>query len=100
MLETCRNDLLDFFDKENGQVGIYDAVNPTSVHRRGWKRTMEEHGIQTIFVESSCDDQELIEQNVRNVKISSPDVHPKPSATSPRPLRHSFISSSVVKVNW
>jgi 6-phosphofructo-2-kinase / fructose-2,6-biphosphatase 4 len=84
ILDTCRQDLLDFFDKENGQVGIYDAVNPTSMHRRAWKTTMDQHGIQTIFVESSCDDQEIIEQNVRNVKISSPDVliSPNPSCFS------------------
>ena len=76
ILETCRTDLLNFFDKENGQVGIYDAVNPTSQNRRYWKEILEEHGIQTIFIESSCDDQEIIEQNVRSVKISSPDVSP------------------------
>jgi 6-phosphofructo-2-kinase/fructose-2,6-biphosphatase 4 len=74
VLETCRADLLNFFDKENGQVGIYDAVNPTTEIRRSWKETFEKHGIQTIFVESSCDNQEIIEQNVRSVKISSPDV--------------------------
>jgi hypothetical protein len=76
ILETCRTDLLRFFDEENGQVGIYDAVNPTSAHRRDWKNLLDEHDIQTIFVESLCDDQEIIEQNVRNVKISSPDVCP------------------------
>ena len=74
ILETCRNDLLHFLDQENGQVGIYDAVNPTSQMRRGWKETMDAHGIQTIFIESLCDNQEIIEQNVRSVKISSPDV--------------------------
>ena len=57
-------------------MGIYDAVNPTSVMRRGWKETLDEHGIQTIFIESLCDNQEIIEQNVRSVKISSPDVPP------------------------
>jgi 6-phosphofructo-2-kinase / fructose-2,6-biphosphatase 4 len=72
--ETCRTDLLNFFDQENGQVGIYDAVNPTSQYRRAWKDVLDEHGTQTIFVESSCDNQEIIEQNVRSVKISSPDV--------------------------
>ena len=76
ILETCRTDLLNFFDKENGQVGIYDAVNPTSQNRRYWKEILGEHGIQTIFIESSCDNQEIIEQNVRSVKISSPDVPP------------------------
>jgi predicted kinase len=74
ILETCQADLLHFFDKENGQVGIYDAVNPTSQNRRDWKDILEQHGIKTIFIESSCDNQEIIEQNVRSVKISSPDV--------------------------
>jgi 6-phosphofructo-2-kinase len=76
ILETCRLDLLKFFDTENGQVGIYDAVNPTSQHRRNWKNTFDKNGIQTIFIESMCDNQEIIEQNVRSVKISSPDVSP------------------------
>lgn len=77
ILETCRTDLLHFFDIENGQVGIYDAVNPTSAQRRAWKELLEDHDIQTIFVESICDNQEIIEQNVRSVKISSPDVCPR-----------------------
>jgi 6-phosphofructo-2-kinase/fructose-2,6-biphosphatase 4 len=76
VLDTCRADLLNFFDKENGQVGIYDAVNPTSQTRREWKETFDKHDIQTIFIESLCDNQEIIEQNVRSVKISSPDVLP------------------------
>jgi 6-phosphofructo-2-kinase / fructose-2,6-biphosphatase 4 len=75
ILEKCRIDLLNFFDVENGQVAIYDAVNPTSQNRRDWKETFAKHDIQTIFIESLCDNMEIIEQNVRSVKISSPDVH-------------------------
>lgn len=30
--------------------------------------------LQTIFIESYVDDPKIIEQNVRSVKISSPDV--------------------------
>ena len=74
IMEKCRADLLNFFEKEKGQVGIYDAVNPTSEIRRAWKDILAERDIQTIFVESLCDNQEIIEQNVRSVKISSPDV--------------------------
>ena len=84
ILETCKQDLLDFFNKEKGQVGIYDAVNPTSADRRAWKGIMENHGIQTIFVESLCNNQEIIEQNVRNVKISSPDVRALSTPPSPQ----------------
>ena len=51
-------------------------MNPTSENRRYWKEILEEHGIKSIFIESSCDNQEIIEQNVRRVKISSPDVPP------------------------
>lgn len=29
---------------------------------------------QTLFIESWCDDERIIEENVRRVKISSPDV--------------------------
>lgn len=29
---------------------------------------------QTLFIESACNDQHIIEENVRSVKISSPDV--------------------------
>jgi hypothetical protein len=30
--------------------------------------------MQTLFIESQCTDQRIIEENVRSVKISSPDV--------------------------
>ena len=30
--------------------------------------------LQTLFIESACDDVRIIEENVRSVKISSPDV--------------------------
>ena len=91
IVDTCRKELLEFFDVEKGQVGIYDAVNPTSAHRRKWKETFEQHGIQTIFIESLCDNQEIIEQNVRSVKISSPDVL---SLTTPpyNPVIHTLFS--------
>lgn len=29
---------------------------------------------KTLFIESWCDDERIIEENVRRVKISSPDV--------------------------
>ena len=29
---------------------------------------------QTLFIESYVDDQEILKENARNVKISSPDV--------------------------
>lgn len=38
---------------------------------------------QTLFIESACDDERIIEENVRSVKISSPDVsHPDSRSSS------------------
>ncbi|ORY07605.1 bifunctional 6-phosphofructo-2-kinase/fructose-2,6-bisphosphate 2-phosphatase [Basidiobolus meristosporus CBS 931.73] len=57
----------------SGQVGIYDASNITEERRRIVLKILEENNIQTISIESICDDPKIIEANVRNVKISSPD---------------------------
>lgn len=34
---------------------------------------------KTLFIESWCDDERIIEENVLRVKISSPDVSTSPS---------------------
>ena len=73
ILKKCREDILNFLEHENGQVAIYDAVNPLSVGRRSLAKEFAKRNIQTLFIESSCDDQRIIEENVRSVKISSPD---------------------------
>lgn len=92
VLGKCREDIYHFFDRENGQIAIYDAVNPTAIGRRSLakefakrdiqvKETVESthmevinEQIQTLFIESACTDKRIIEENVRSVKISSPDV--------------------------
>ncbi|PUU73648.1 6-phosphofructo-2-kinase-domain-containing protein [Tuber borchii] len=73
ILQKCRFDLYHFLDREMGQVAIYDAVNPTAEGRKQLSKEFLKHEIQTIFIESYVDDPKIIEQNVRGVKISSPD---------------------------
>ena len=73
VLKKCREDINTFLNRENGQVAIYDAVNPLSAGRRALAREFDKHNIQTLFIESSCTDERIIEENVRSVKISSPD---------------------------
>jgi 6-phosphofructo-2-kinase len=38
--------------------------------------------LETLFLESMCDDPRIIEENVRRVKISSPDVSLLPFPTT------------------
>lgn len=71
----CMTDIFKFFSKEgdNGQIVIYDAVNASTGVRRNVHKQFSDAGIQTIFVESVCTDEYIIQANVRNVKVSSPD---------------------------
>ena len=73
ILKQCREDIYHFLNHENGQVGIYDAVNPLAADRRSLAKEFSKHKIQTLFIESSCTDERIIKENVRRVKISSPD---------------------------
>ena len=49
---------------------------------------------KTLFIESWCDDERIIEENVRRVKISSPDV----STHFPRAGRQT--TDSIQYVGW
>ena len=73
ILKKCREDIYHFLNHENGQVAIYDAVNPLAAGRKSLAKEFAKHDIKTLFIESNCDDQRIIEENVRSVKISSPD---------------------------
>lgn len=65
-------DMLKWF-KTGGVVGILDATNSTKERRRWVLDRLTKEGIEVIFVESKCDDEELIMANIRDVKTSSPD---------------------------
>ncbi len=65
-------DMLKWFDA-GGVVGILDATNSTKERRRWVLETCTAAGIEVIFVESKCDNEELIMANIRDVKMTSPD---------------------------
>lgn len=73
ILKKCREDIYHFLNEEKGQVAIYDAVNPLSKGRIALAAEFEKNNVNTLFIESTCTDERIIEENVRSVKISSPD---------------------------
>ncbi|KLJ12457.1 elongator complex protein 2 [Blastomyces silverae] len=73
IVKKCREDIYHFLNHENGQIAIYDAVNPIAAGRRSLAKEFAKHDIDTLFIESLCDDERIIEENVLSVKISSPD---------------------------
>jgi 6-phosphofructo-2-kinase/fructose-2,6-biphosphatase 2 len=70
--EAAVTDMLKFF-KQGGVIAILDATNSTKARRRWIKERCDKEGVETLFVESKCDDEELIMSNILEVKTSSPD---------------------------
>ncbi|TFY77312.1 hypothetical protein EWM64_g6701 [Hericium alpestre] len=70
--QGCEALIWDFFN--NGcQVIIYDANNGTRAQREKLGEKFDKVGIHVIMLESMCDNNAIIERNIRSVKISSPD---------------------------
>ncbi|KAF7984687.1 hypothetical protein HWV62_12972 [Athelia sp. TMB] len=68
----CEQLIWEFFEG-GGQVVIYDANNGTKAARQTLAEKFSEKGIHVIMLETVCDNKEIIETNIRSVKISSPD---------------------------
>jgi broad specificity phosphatase PhoE len=72
MATAALDDLIAWFDA-GGEIGLYDATNSTRQRRRMVRDRLRERGIDVLFVESVCEDQSIVDQNVRETKLSSPD---------------------------
>ncbi|KMQ43722.1 Histidine phosphatase superfamily, clade-1 [Trichophyton rubrum] len=71
--EAAVTDMLHWFSTTGGQVAILDATNSTKERRKWIRDVCQSAGIEPLFVESKCDDRELIMNNIREVKTTSPD---------------------------
>ncbi|XP_076942188.1 6-phosphofructo-2-kinase/fructose-2,6-bisphosphatase-like isoform X2 [Bidens hawaiensis] len=63
--------------EEGGQVGIFDATNSTS-ERRNMLIKMAEGKCKIIFLETICNDRQIIERNIRLKIQQSPDYADEP----------------------
>lgn len=71
--EAAVNDMLKWFDEGHGLIAILDATNSTKSRRRWIQNKCDAAGIETLYVESKCDDEELVMSNIKEVKLTSPD---------------------------
>ncbi|XP_073157483.1 6-phosphofructo-2-kinase/fructose-2,6-bisphosphatase isoform X2 [Henckelia pumila] len=63
--------------QEGGQVGIFDATNSTR-KRRNMLMKMAEGKCKIIFLETLCNDRQIIERNIRLKVQQSPDYAEEP----------------------
>ncbi|XP_015198252.1 6-phosphofructo-2-kinase/fructose-2,6-bisphosphatase-like isoform X1 [Lepisosteus oculatus] len=66
-------DVCTYFTQDQGQVAVFDATNTTRERREMILNFAKENGYKVFFVESICDDPEIIAENIMQVKLSSPD---------------------------
>lgn len=46
IVRKCREDIYHFLNHENGQIAIYDAVNPLAAGRRSLAKEFAKHDIE------------------------------------------------------
>ncbi|OBT82565.1 6-phosphofructo-2-kinase [Pseudogymnoascus sp. 03VT05] len=68
--EAALGDMLKWFRGGEGTIAILDATNSTRVRRRWIYDECTKEGIDTLFVESRCDDETLIMANILEVIIN------------------------------
>ncbi|KAI4889448.1 hypothetical protein NFI96_002245 [Prochilodus magdalenae] len=54
-------------------LGVFDATNTTRERRETINRFAEQNGFKVFFVESVCEDPDVIAENIVQVKLGSPD---------------------------
>ncbi|XP_067387835.1 6-phosphofructo-2-kinase/fructose-2,6-bisphosphatase 2 isoform X2 [Emydura macquarii macquarii] len=66
-------DVKTYVMEECGQIAVFDATNTTRERRDLILNFAKENAYKVFFVESVCDDPEVIAANILEVKVSSPD---------------------------
>ncbi|XP_034021736.1 6-phosphofructo-2-kinase/fructose-2,6-bisphosphatase 2-like [Thalassophryne amazonica] len=66
-------DVKTYLTQEGGQIAVFDATNTTRERRDMIQTFVKENAFKVFFVESVCDDPEVIAANILEVKVSSPD---------------------------
>ncbi|XP_033858362.1 6-phosphofructo-2-kinase/fructose-2,6-bisphosphatase-like isoform X1 [Acipenser ruthenus] len=70
---TALHDVSAYLTQEQGQVAVFDATNTTRDRREMILSFAKENGYKVFFVESICDDPDIIAANITQVKLTSPD---------------------------
>ncbi|KAG0264659.1 hypothetical protein BG011_006366 [Mortierella polycephala] len=69
---ACLDDMVQWL-AGGGQVGILDGSNTTVERREELVARFKSVNVNYMFIESICDNPQIIDANIRSVKVSSPD---------------------------
>jgi len=73
--EAAVDDLVEFMRKDGVRLAVYDSTNSSRDRRNAIMKKLVDTGIgfKKMYVETLCDDEALIEEQIRKHKLSSPD---------------------------
>eukprot|EP00521_Asterionellopsis_glacialis_P010630 CAMPEP_0195296590 /NCGR_PEP_ID=MMETSP0707-20130614/19776_1 /TAXON_ID=33640 /ORGANISM="Asterionellopsis glacialis, Strain CCMP134" /LENGTH=608 /DNA_ID=CAMNT_0040358147 /DNA_START=85 /DNA_END=1911 /DNA_ORIENTATION=+ len=73
--DAALTDLFEFMRRDGVRVAAFDATNSTRSRRNHILQQIRNSGTgaKTMFIESVCDSEELLEENIRKVKLNTPD---------------------------
>lgn len=71
--ETAFIEMMKWFEQEHGVVAILDATNGTKEGRERIQKVCKENLIETMFIESWCNDPILVAKNLEDILTTSPD---------------------------
>jgi len=73
--DAALSDLVEFMRPDGVRVGVYDATNSTKERRQHLRSCLVDSGVGTKFmcIESICTNQRLLDENIRTVKLNTPD---------------------------
>lgn len=73
-MEAALDDAINWLKTGSGDVAIFDATNTTRERRHNvFNRIVIQNHLRCMFLESICTSDDIVESNVREVKVHSPD---------------------------
>jgi len=77
---TCLSDLITFINGEDNKVAIFDGTNTTRKRRDHIAAEVKEKvncKYELIWIESICNDENIITENIQKVKLGGLDYQQK-----------------------
>ena len=78
--QMCLDDLVNYINTEENKVAIFDGNNTNKKRRRHIAKELQEKvkcKYQLIWIESICNKQEIIQENIYKVKVNGQDYKSK-----------------------
>ncbi|KAI6649265.1 6-phosphofructo-2-kinase/fructose-2,6-bisphosphatase 1 isoform X4 [Oopsacas minuta] len=67
------DDAMSYIHNESGEIVILDATNSTRERRTIISECLDKHGVDKLFIELISDDEDIVKENIKNVKVNSVD---------------------------